>query len=325
MFAPMRILIAVLGLFLSGCVASQPEVMPAPSAKRIALTYDDAPTGDGPRFVGERRTPEFLRQLEEADVGEVTIFVTTAGLEDPCGPVRIEAYAANGHLIANHSDKHLWASRTPVEEYLADIDLAETKLQGMRNRRPWYRFPFLDEGGVGEGNRDGVRRDELRAGLAQRGLSNGYVTIDNYDWHLDALWKRAVKDGKDVNLEALGKLYVDMIVGAANHYDTLSQSIVGRRINHVLLLHENDLAASFTVQLVRALREDGWEIISADAAYADPIAEIEPETVFAHKGKLVSIALDNESHTREEMSHWSASIKAIEERMYSYGVVANDD
>ena len=37
--------------------------------------------------------------------------------------------------------------------------------------RSWFRFPYLDEGAG-----DKEKRDAVRAGLAERGLVNGYVT-----------------------------------------------------------------------------------------------------------------------------------------------------
>jgi tryptophan synthase beta subunit len=37
------------------------------------------------------------------------------------------------------------------------------------------------------------------------------------------------------------------------------------------LLHETDIAARYLPALVAGLREDGWEIVTADAAFADPV------------------------------------------------------
>ena len=138
------------------------------STKRIALTYDDAPRGDGHRFTGPERTAAFIAQLSAAETGPVAMFITTRGMDTPEGKQRVADYAAAGHLIANHTDQHTWASSTPTEDYIADIDLAEQKLAGLPNRRAWFRFPYLDEGVYGEDNQDGVKRNALRAALAER-------------------------------------------------------------------------------------------------------------------------------------------------------------
>ena len=277
-------------VLLGACAAPQAEIMP--SSKKIALTYDDAPLGDGPRFTGAERTEALIKQLDGAESGPVAVFVTTKGFDLERGSERISAYAAAGHYIANHSDQHMWGSRTPTDEYIADIDRAEAKLAQFDNRRPLFRFPFLDEGGQGEANKTGEKRDAYRAALAARGLISGYVTVDTYDWHLDRLWSQAVKDGRAVDTDALSEVYVDMVLDAAAHYDALGQRVLGRQPVQVLLLHENDLAASFTADMIAALRADGWDIVDPDVAFADPLVDTLPENFFLFFGRISSFSVD---------------------------------
>ena len=314
--------ILVVAAILVGCVdplVEDADPIEAPSLKQIALTYDDAPLGDGPRFTGQERTEAFLAELEAANSGPVAIFVTTQGLDRLNGADRIASYAAAGHLIANHSDRHAGASRTPTEDYIADIDRAEEKLTQFDNRRPWFRFPFLDEGGMGEANKTGEKRDAYRAALAERGLISGYVTIDTYDWHLDRLWSQAVAEDRAVDMAALSELYVDMVRDAAEHYDALGQRVLGRRPVQVLLLHENDLAASFTTEMIAGLRADGWEIVDPDLAFSDPIAEQQPETLFSGMGRISALAADQGLRDWETLNHWSVSETAITERAFESG------
>ena len=232
------------------------------------------------------------------------------------------------YLIANHSDTHPWASRTETSDYIADIDAAEGKLDALgipeAVRRPWFRFPFLDEGGRSHGGWNGgeKRRDALRAALSERDLISGYVTVDTYDWHLDRLWQGAVRDGREVDRDALAALYAAMVVDAAEHHDALALKALGRRPAHVLLLHENDLAASFTVDAVRALREAGWTVIHPDEAFADPIADMAPTTLFSGGGRTAALAVDDDPDklSSGELDHWSASESDIEARASAEGV-----
>lgn len=302
------------GALVACAQVSMPNPLEVEQSKRIALSYDDAPRGDGPRFAGSERTDAIIRQLQDAETGPVVMFVTTRGMDKSGGRARIEAYASAGHLIANHSDTHMWASRVSTEDYIADIDAAEAKLEGLTNRRAWFRFPYLDEGGRGKANEDLFKRDAIREALPARGLMSGYVTVDTYDWHLERLWQNAVKDGAEVDLAALSELYVDMVVGAANHYDAMAQEVLGRRPAQVLLLHENDLAASFTVDMVAALRADGWTIINPDEAFADPIATQLPKTRFSGMGRIAALAADAGYKGSDFYDHWSASEQGIEAR-----------
>ncbi len=57
---------------------------------------------------------------------------------------------------------------------------------------------------------------------------------------------------------------------------------IGRSPMHVMLMHETDLAALFLPDLVAALRARGWEIVTADAAFADPINRLFPDTPSAN-------------------------------------------
>lgn len=236
--------------------------------KRIALTFDDVPRGAGAFFTPEERTARLIAALREAGVEQAAFFVTTSGLDAPDGAGgegRIAAYVAAGHVIANHSHSHWHLDQTPAEDYLADLDRATAWLAPRPGYRPWFRFPFLDEGG-----RDAAKRDALRTGLAARGLRNGYVTADGSDWHLEALTIEAARAGRAMDVAALRKLYLQSQLSGIAYHEALARRTLGRSPAHVMLLHETDLAALFIADLVAELRKEGWTIITADEAYADP-------------------------------------------------------
>ena len=246
------------------------------------------PRAPGGFLTPDDRTEMLLQGLRQSGVKQAAFFVTTSHLEQPFGAggdQRIQAYAEAGHVLGNHSHSHRRLSQTPLEEYVSDLDRAEAWLKNRPGRRPWYRYPFLDEGG-----KDLARRDAVRTALKRRGLRNAYVTIDNYDWHLDALAARAMREDKVMNLNALRDLYVTTLVDTANFYDRIAVETLGRSPAHMLLLHETDLAALFVTDLVAALRADGWQIIAADEVYRDPIASREPDTWFLGEGRISALA-----------------------------------
>lgn len=153
-------------------------------------------------------------------------FVNPGRLDTPDGAggeQRIAAYAAAGHAIANHSFSHPHLSERTADEFLADVDKAEVWLKGRPGYRPWLRFPFLDEGG-----KDKAKRDAVRAGLAARGLRNGYVTADGSDWHLEQLTIDAKAAGKPMDMKALRRLYLQMQLSAAEYHDAMARSTLGR-------------------------------------------------------------------------------------------------
>lgn len=275
-----RFLLALLFLAFAACAGAAPQ----PPGKRIALSFDDVPRGPGAFLTPEARTQGILSGLAAAGVDQAVFFVTTGNLDKPFGAggeERIMMYAGAGHVIANHSHRHTRLSQTPVEDYLADLDRAAQWLRDRPNSRPWFRYPFLDSGRA-----DKAKRDAVRAGLAARGLRHGYVTVDGADWNLEALTLAARQAGKPMDMAALRDLYVETMVGAAEYYDGLARKTLGRSPAHMLLLHETDLAALFVADLVAALRKAGWAIVTADEAYADPIARALPDVPSA-QGTLI--------------------------------------
>jgi|CXWL01.1.fsa_nt_gi peptidoglycan/xylan/chitin deacetylase (PgdA/CDA1 family) len=251
----------------------------ANAGKRIALTFDDAPRDRGAFMTPDERTAKLIAGLKRAGVRQAAFFLNPGSLAKPDGvggEGRIRAYVAAGHVIANHSFSHPHLNQSSPAEFLADVDAAGAWLKGRKGSRPWFRFPFLDEGGS-----DKAKRDAVRAGLRVRGLRNGYVTVDGSDWNLEALTLEAQRAGKAIDMAALRELYVSTMVEAANFYDDLAKRSVGRSPAHVLLLHETDLAALFVPDLVAALKRDGWTITTADKAFSDPISKAMPDVPVA--------------------------------------------
>ncbi len=259
---------------------------PQAAAKRIALSFDDAPRAPGAFLTPDQRAERLIAAFRAARVEQVAFYVNPARINRGDGDeARLARYVAAGHVIANHSFSHPHLSGTGAEAYLADIDLATAWLKDRPGYRPWFRFPFLDEGG-----RDKAKRDAVRTGLAARGLQNGYVTVDGSDWNMEALAVAAAKAGKPIDMEALRTLYVETHVQSADFGDALAIRAIGRSPVHVMLLHETDLAALFIGDLIDALRRDGWEIVSNDIAYADPIHTAMPDVPSSNGTLLESIA-----------------------------------
>ncbi|WP_332872609.1 polysaccharide deacetylase family protein [Allopontixanthobacter sediminis] len=269
-------LVSVLAALLAACAAiSNAGALDgaAVTDKRIALTFDDIPRGRGAFFDDEERTRRIIANLAESGVSQAAFFLNPGMIDGRAGAAdRIARYVSAGHVIANHSNTHPHLSDTDAEAYLADIDTAENWLKGREGYRPWFRYPFLDEGG-----RDKVKRDTVRAGLAERGLRNGYVTVDASDWFYEQAAIDAKAAGQVMDMDGLRDLYVESHVQSAEFSDALARRTLGRAPAQVMLLHETDLAALYLSDLVTALKAKGWRIISADEAFADPIGQLQPD------------------------------------------------
>ena len=259
----------------------------AEAQKRIAFTFDDVPRGRGAFFTPDERTIRLIAGLHKGGVTQAAFYLVPGqiGHDDGLGGAeRIEAYVAAGHVIADHSFTHPHLNELSVADYMANVDKAEVWLKGREGRRPWFRYPFLDEGGD-----DKAKVAAVRAALKARGLHNGYATVDGSDWNIESRTADALKAGKTIDMDALRDLYVETMVGAADFADQLARKTWDRQPAQVIVLHETDIAALFIADLAKALRKDGWTIITADEAYADPISKLAPNVPYAN-GTLVELA-----------------------------------
>lgn len=277
--------------------AAPPVTPSVTTGKRIALTFDDVPRGPGAFYTPQQRSALLIAGLRRAGVSQVAFFLNPGRIgpgriglgrigTDSGAVARIAAYTDAGHLIADHSWSHRALSQTTAAAFLADVDKAEGWLRGRPGYRPWFRFPGLNQGG-----RDRAKRQAVLAGLAARGLMVAPVTIDGSDWNLDRLTKAAIMAKKPLDETALRDLYVETMVQSADFSDALMKRLTGRQPAQVILLHETDLAARFIAPLVAALRADGWTIVTADAAFADPVYRRTPDVAAANGTLPEAIAL----------------------------------
>ena len=288
-------------------------IAPFSLAGEIALTFDDAPTPDFDVMDGETRTDNLIRQLREAEVPEVLFFVTTKNI-NASSAERLRAYTQAGHLLGNHGHEHLSANSVSVEEVLEDARKAKQLLEPFDNLLPFYRFPYLHYG------KDAESREAIAEGLNELGYSIGYTTVDNYEWYINALYQEAVKTGKTVDKERLGQLYVETLWETIEFYDNIAKRALGRSPKHVLLLHENDIAATYVGDLVRHIRAQGWKIISPVEAYTDPISQHAGDLLFTKQGRVAALAHEAGIAT-EELRHPSEDTGYLEKLFEQYQVV----
>jgi len=254
--------------------------------QEIALTFDDAPIRDGAYFSGSERTKTLIAKLKKSGVRQVAFFCITSQI-DSLGAARITQYAEAGHLIANHTHSHTSMRQLGVINYMQDIFKADEILRKLQGFQRWFRYPFLDEGRTRE------ERDAIRQALVERGYMNGYVTVDNYDWYLERLFQAALRERKKIDYGKLRPVYLEHLWKSITFYDQMARKVLGRSPKHVLLLHENDLAALYVDELVALLREKGWKIISPVKAYTDPIATNVPDVLLNNQERIAAIAKAN--------------------------------
>ncbi|GAA5445962.1 hypothetical protein Misp06_04169 [Microbulbifer sp. NBRC 101763] len=279
---------------------------PVANAKQLAITFDDAPRKADGYFDGPTRAKMLIDSLKEHQIGKVTFFSNTRFL-DKEGLERMRLYDRAGHIIGNHTHSHPNFLNTELPTYQKEFLQAHQLLQQFDNFKPYFRFPYLREGETVE------KRDGMRNLLQEHNYLNAYITLNNYDWYIEELFQTAVKDGNPVDLERLSNFYVDVLMASINYYDDMAIKNLGRSPKHVILLHEMDITALFIGDLAQRLRLEGWEIISLEEAYQDPIADYQlGQPIKYNPGRIGEIALAKGQ--KKNLWHYTLDESYLEKR-----------
>lgn len=255
-------------------------------AKEIAITFDDAPRFARGYLDGPSRAKKLVENLSKANINQAAFFSVSKELNEE-GRTRLEIYASAGHLIANHTHSHPDFNSTSFSEYQNDFIQADKRLSKIKHFIKWFRFPYLREGN------DFGKRDGMRKTLKETGYINAYITINNYDWYIEDLFQKSLKEGKKIDFEKLKKFYVTVLIEAVEYYDQMAVKLLGRSPKHILLLHETDINALFIADLAKKLRSHDWKIISPKNAYEDEISTYSSSTISSRNpGRIGEIARD---------------------------------
>jgi len=254
-------------------------------APSLALTFDDGPDAVklGPAAVAE--SDAILAALAAAKLKSV-LFVEGKRVDSPEGLAAVAAWGKAGHLVGNHTYSHhnLSAPKNTVADFEADVVRNEELLRALPGFTRLFRFPFLEEGDTAE------KRDAFRAFLRARGYRSGRATIDASDWYFDERFRkwRAAHPGGDP--ARFRDAYIAHLLDRAQYYDALSRRVLGRSVEHTLLLHVNAINAAFMPDVIRMFRSRGWTLIDAARAFRDPVFDEQPRVLPAGQSLIWSLA-----------------------------------
>lgn len=276
-----RLGVALMGLCAwVGALAADP-------APRVAFTFDDGPTlAETPRFTPAQRNQALLDALA-AHGTQAALFVTSGnGADRPQGQALARAWGEAGHLLGNHTVTHLDLNAPDVAlvQYQRELLACDAVIAPLPGYRKWFRFTYLREGNTPE------KRDGMRAFLAEHGYRNAPVSLDTSDWRLDELLRRVLTRDAQADVAPIRRAYLAHVAQRAEAYRALSQRLLGRDAPQVLLLHHNLINALWLGDVIAQFKAQGWQVISPEAAFADPLYAMQPERAAPGQSLLLSIA-----------------------------------
>ena len=249
---------------------------------KVAITIDDARwqiIPEGRRVEAEERLLDHLKNTQ------VFLFVVGQNVDNSHGAKLLDAWAAAGHSIGNHTySHHALLGNTNVVDFEPDVMRNDALLSTKPGFKKWFRFPALKEGRTLE------ERDQLRRFLSANGYRNGAVTIDASDWYYSQRLVQRLEEDATFDVAAYRQPYLDHLWNRATFYDQLARDLLRRDVAHTLLLHYNLLNALFLGDVLAMFRSRGWAIVRADEAFSDPVFTRTPNTVPAGESLIWALA-----------------------------------
>jgi peptidoglycan/xylan/chitin deacetylase (PgdA/CDA1 family) len=257
----------------------------ASSKPQIAITMDDPRTVATYNWPAAEVNRRILDALDKHKI-RATLFVCGMRVDTPEGKQLLGTWNEAGHTLGNHSYSHLFlnSSKITLQKYCDDIARGEAVVAGFSRFEKRFRYPFFKEGETLE-KRDGVRKF-----LRDRGYKFGPATIDASDWAIDdRLTKRLEKD-PHADLAPYKQFCLDHLWDRAQFYDDLAVKVLGHHPRHTILVHHRLLNALFLGDVLDMFEKRGWELISADEAYSDPVYDLQPNILPAGESLIWGLA-----------------------------------
>lgn len=252
---------------------------------QVAITMDDPRLQQAHGLTGEQINRKILDALDRHKV-KAALFVCGMRIDSDAGRALLGTWSDAKHTLGNHTYSHwyLHSKRITLPAFCDDIARGESVASTFPQFRKLFRFPFFKEGETAE-KRDGVRRF-----LSNKGYRMGRATIDASDWAIDARLLARLQKQSDADLAPYRDFYLAHIAERSRYYDDLAHQVLGGPVRHTLLIHHNLLNALFLDDLLRSYRDKGWQVISADDAYRDPVYQRQPEILPAGESLIWALA-----------------------------------
>jgi peptidoglycan-N-acetylglucosamine deacetylase len=281
---PRRTILGILSLtVLLGSLALGQEPRPD---RQIAVTFDDLPFG-GPDLGLSRIRAEneaILATLRREGV-PATGFVNEGKLYIPgeidARAALLEKWLEAGEELGNHTFSHPSLRDTPVPAFEEDVIRGETVTRWLAGRHGgklrYFRHPFLHTGP------SLAARQDFERFLAARDYTVAPVTIENSDYIFSRVYNDMKTQGDAAGMRRPAGAYLRFTEAQLDFWEGVAQTVVGRPVRHVLLLHDNELNADHLGELLALLRRRGYRFVPLEEALRDEAYRL-PDTYAGRAG-----------------------------------------
>lgn len=246
----------------------------AQAQKQIAITIDDLPTVSAYYASPQARlqmTQKLLAHCTAQRVPAVGFvvgsFLQTNATLDSAQLHLLDLWLNVGYELGNHTFAHKDYNLVSFDELKADVIAGEQIIKPYVERREkpfrYFRHPYLRKGDTQ------AKKDSLEQFLKRQGYQEAPVTVDNNDWQFSAAYDRALLLGDTALATQVGQRYVAYMNDFITYYESQSDSLFGRQIPQVLLLHANAINADYLDHLFAKLAQRKYQFISLETVLSD--------------------------------------------------------
>ena len=193
-------------------------------------------------------------------------FINGLAVEQHPGDVAaLKAWRDAGNPLGNHTWSHMNLNQNSLADFEANTTKNEPLLTELMQGADWhwFRFPYLAEGDTQE------KKAGVRAFLLLRGYKVAGVTMSFGDYQWNDPYARCVAKGDKDAIAMLESSYLAAADDSIGHYRQLSQTLFGRDIPYVLLMHVGAFDARMLPRLLELYRSRGFEFVTLQQAESD--------------------------------------------------------
>lgn len=244
------------------------------NSKYIALTFDDLPSVNSidnslaTRYEIVKRLSGKLKANNLPATGfvnEVNLYVN--GKPDKGLVNLLDIWLDAGIDLGNHTFSHADYNTTPFKEFTDNIrkgDIISKAVMKQHGKKlKYFRYPFLH---TGKSPKDRLMLEEF---LKNNGYVIAPVTVDNSDWIFAAAYDKALAAKDSALAKQIADAFIPYMEKKFDFYESCSDSLFGRQIKQIILLHANKLNADNITRLTDMLKNRGYSFISVAEALKD--------------------------------------------------------
>lgn len=248
--------------------------------KQMCITVDDLPlVRYGVKSDGHEReiTEGLLAALKKHQVPAIGYVneskVRPNGELDSSRVKLLERWMEEGLELGNHTYSHKNYNQVSFDEYADDVLMGERVIKSLAGKYGrevnYFRHPYLRRG-TSESS-----ADSLTQFLSQHGYEAAPVTIDNEEYLFAKAFAIAFIDEDQHQMKRVGQAYLKYMEEQLLFYEKASNELLGRNMDHTLLIHANYLNATYLDALLTIYEQHGYSFISQTEVLRDQAYQME--------------------------------------------------